>query len=99
MWPRPGLLEKREFNQEMKLSGIEYQMNNNREMCGLRFHFHNGMSSRKFETTVKSTNAWQLVPIDIDDEIATIEVGLAKGKTKRNFIRAFRLRNIYGKTL
>ena len=42
MWPRPSLLKNKEFKMEMKLCGMSYKMNDNRELCGLVFHFYNG---------------------------------------------------------
>ena len=45
-WPIPSKLQSAEFQQEMKLCGINYKMNDKREVCGIMLNFHNGMRSK-----------------------------------------------------
>ena len=67
----------------MKLCGISYKMNDNRELCGIMFNFSNGMKSKQFETTVQpKSNEWQQIEIDVNDRIDSIEVCLSPGSTK-----------------
>ena len=43
MWPSPGLISREEiFMQEMKLKGVNYQLNANNRIRGLQLLFSNG---------------------------------------------------------
>ena len=82
---------------EMKLCGMSYKMNDNRELCGLVFHFYNGQRSKQFETTVQpKQNEWKQIEFDINDRIDSIEVCLSPGATKETVIRAIRFKNADG---
>ena len=83
------------FKNEIRLCGISYKFNKERNLSGLQLHFSNGTESPVVETKVVSTKEWQRADIDPADVANTVEFYVVNENSKFS-IQALRLRDKYG---
>ena len=64
----------------MNICAIHYNLNASGEICGLQFHFYNGMSSEKLQTDEQPPKSkWKVAEFDPSDQIQQIELCMTKG--------------------